>query len=247
MVLEVIADSLEAARTAHGAGADRIELCESLVEGGITPSYGLMELVRKYVPIDLFVMIRPRGGDFLYSDSEFEVMVKNVLLAKKLRVDGIVTGLLYGDGTVDVKRTKHLVELARPLKTTFHRAFDCVVDPFKALEDIIATGAERILTSGCARDAMAGRATLKSLIDRAGSRIVIMPGGGVKTDCLKQLFEYTGAKEWHTSAKKEIGSMMTYRNDKLLMGRNEGVDEYMRFVPDESAIREMKKLLAELQ
>lgn len=179
MTIEVCAYSLESCINAQAGGAKRIELCSGLGEGGTTPSAGLIELVREHVQIELYVMIRPRGGDFVYDIFEEEIMRKDIALAKKLGADGVVLGILQPDGQVNIERTKDLIEFAHPMKVTFHRAFDLTPDPLKALKAVIAAGASRILTSGQKPRAIEAVELLGKLSKEAGSAIEIMAGGGV--------------------------------------------------------------------
>jgi copper homeostasis protein len=179
MTIEVCAYSLESCINAQAGGAGRIELCGGLGEGGTTPSAGMLEMVKEYIQIPVYVMIRPRGGDFVYDFFEEEIMRKDIATAKKLGADGVVLGILHPDGQVDVERTKALVEFAHPLKVTFHRAFDLTPDPIKALAAVIATGAERILTSGQRASAPEALELLSQLSEKANGAIEIMAGGGV--------------------------------------------------------------------
>jgi copper homeostasis protein len=200
MTIEVCAYSLESCINAQAGGAGRIELCGGLGEGGTTPSAGLIEIVRKHVDIPLYVMIRPRGGDFVYDIFEEEIMKKDIELAKKLGADGVVLGVLQADGQVDVGRTKALVKHAHPMKVTFHRAFDLTPDPVKALQAVIETGAERILTSGQKATALAGSALLEKLSRSAGGAIEIMAGGGVNHNNSTELVAL-GVHALHLTAK----------------------------------------------
>ena len=200
MTIEVCAYSLESCINAQAGGAGRIELCGGLGEGGTTPSAGLIELVRQHIDIDIFVMIRPRGGDFVYDIFEEEIMRKDIDLAKKLGANGVVLGILTSDGQVDVTRTKSLVEHAKPMKVTFHRAFDLTPDPVKALKAVIETGAERILTSGQKPTAVEGIALLEQLAKEAGDSIEIMAGAGVNHDNAAQLAA-AGVHSLHLTAK----------------------------------------------
>lgn len=179
MTIEVCAYSLESCINAQAGGAKRIELCGGLGEGGTTPSAGLIELVREHIQIQLYVMIRPRGGDFVYDIFEEEIMKKDITLAKKLGADGVVLGILHPDGQVNIERTRDLVEFAYPMKVTFHRAFDLTPDPHKALKAVIETGASRILTSGQKPRAIEAVELLGKLSKEAGDAIEIMAGGGV--------------------------------------------------------------------
>ena len=212
MTLEICANSIHSALAAQTAGAQRVELCENLNEGGTTPSYGTILNTRKRLQIDLFVLIRPRGGDFLYSDEEYEIMKTDIGICKSLNCDGVVIGILTKDGEVDFDRTRELVELASPMRVTFHRAFDRCKDPFKALELIIKAGCERILTSGLKNSAWEGSELIKKLIEKATNRISIMPGAGINSTNILELKNVTQAKEFHSSAKADQLSSMNYHN-----------------------------------
>lgn len=238
MVLEICANSIHSALAAQSAGAQRVELCENLGEGGTTPSFGTISLTRKRLNIDLYVLIRPRAGDFLYSDEEFEVMKTDIENCKKLNCDGVVIGILTKDGEIDVKRNQELVNLAKPMSVTFHRAFDRCKDPLNALEEVIQLGCDRILTSGLKNSAADATSLLKELVNQARGRIIIMPGAGVNSSNIKSLSEKTGAREFHSSAKKEQPSLMNYHNLALH-------DEAIKIqLSDEN---EIKKMLAEIQ
>ena len=200
MTIEVCAYSLESCINAQAGGAGRIELCGGLGEGGTTPSAGLIEVVKQHINIPVYVMIRPRGGDFVYDVFEEEIMRKDIDLARKLGADGVVLGVLLADGTVDVARTKALVTYASPMKVTFHRAFDLTPDPMKALKAVIETGAERILTSGQKATAVEGISLLEQLSKEAGDRIEIMAGGGVNHENAAQLAG-AGVHSLHLTAK----------------------------------------------
>jgi copper homeostasis protein len=212
MKLEIIGFNIESCIAAQQGGAHRIELCDNPSEGGTTPSYGFIKVAREKLSIELFVMIRPRGGDFLYSDDEFEIMKADIKICKELGCDGIVIGVLNKDGSIDKKRCQELVVLAYPLGVTFHRAFDRTNDPLKALEDIIEIGCERILTSGLQPKAADGTQIIKELIAQADDRIIIMPGSGVTAENIISLAENTGAVEFHSSASMDIESKMNYEN-----------------------------------
>ena len=227
LIVEICADSVESAIVAESAGAGRIELCSALVEGGVTPSAGLIESVRRNTGIKLHVLIRPRSGDFLYSDTEFSVMRRDIDMAGELGADGIVTGILNSDGTVDAERTALLAEYATPMSLTFHRAFDLCRDPKKGLEDIMAAGAARVLTSGQAKSAIEGATLIKSLIKDAAGRIIIMPGGGIDEYNIALLAVSTGALEYHLSGRRQRESEMTFRRRGIYMGDPRLQSEYV--------------------
>ncbi|MGN6533959.1 MAG: copper homeostasis protein CutC [Ginsengibacter sp.] len=236
--LEIIGFNIESCIAAQEAGANRIELCAGPGEGGTTPSYAFIKAARERLQIDLYVMIRPRGGDFLYSDDDFEIMKNDVAVCKQLGCDGIVTGILTTDGKVEKKRCKELIEIAYPMEATFHRAFDRVADPFEALEDIIGLGFERILTSGLKPKAIESLELLCQLIKQSGDRIIIMPGSGVTAENLIEIAEGTGATEFHSSAGFSEESKMHYINSSM--------NESLRQVSvNEEAVRKMVELLKE--
>lgn len=203
MLLEICTNSYQSAKNAQDVGAHRIELCQELSVGGITPSYGLLKQVVENLNISVFVLIRPRGGNFVYSDDEFEVMKHNIQLCKNLGCNGIVSGVLNADKTMDLKRTKELVELSKPLPFTFHRAFDEVINPKEALEQLIDLGVRRVLTSGQESSAEKGLDLLKELNKIANNRIIILAGAGVN-DKNASKFKTIGLQEIHTSASSII-------------------------------------------
>jgi copper homeostasis protein len=215
IILETIAFNIESCVLAQENGADRIELCDNPDEGGTTPSYGFIKAARAILKIDLFPIIRPRGGDFLYSDAEFEIMKTDVQLCKDLGCDGVVIGMLNEDATIDTIRCAELVKIAYPMGVTFHRAFDRVIDTKKALEDVIAIGCERILTSGFYPNVKDGIENIKALIQQADDRIIIMPGSGVRASNIKEILTLTGATEIHSSARKNIDSKMQINNPTM--------------------------------
>lgn len=200
MILEIACFNLESAIIAQKAGADRIELCEDYLSGGITPSPEIITQARIKVSVPIFTMVRPRKGDFVYTDSEFKKMKEEILQCKKLGADGIVFGILDKKNCIDKNKCSELVDLVYPLKTTFHRAFDEVKNPLDELENIISCGFNRILTSGQKPTAMEGAEVISSLIKKAGDRIVILPGGGIRSGNISALAKKTGAKEFHSAA-----------------------------------------------
>ena len=212
MELEVIAFDVASCRIAELRGADRIELCANPHEGGTTPSYGTISVARESTSIQLFPIIRPRGGDFCFTDGEFEAMVADIRQCARLGCDGVVIGMLRADGTVDVQRCTELVRAAGEMQVTFHRAFDRVRDPMAALEDVIALGCRRILTSGLQPDVDRGRDMLRALVAAAGDRITIMPGSGVRSTNIAELARFTGARAFHSSARTTAASSMVYTN-----------------------------------
>ncbi len=210
MGLEIAVFNVGSALLAAQAGADRLELCENPEEGGTTPSYGTLKTVKEKINIPVFPIIRPRGGDFLFSDDEFEAMRKDIALCKELQFEGVVIGLLLADGSIDRKRTAQLAALAYPMEITFHRAFDRCKAPLQALEDIIDCGCHRILTSGQVPNAFDGKELIRKLIEKADNRVLIMPGSGVRSENIKALIDYTGAMEVHSSARKTVPTGMSY-------------------------------------
>ena len=241
--LEICIDSIESALIAQEAGAERVELCDNLLEGGTSPSYGMIKQVRENIDIELAVMIRPRGGDFCYSDHEFAVMKEDILMAKSLGVDCLVFGILLPNGKIDIERTSQLVSLARPLQVTFHRAFDVAHKPFQALEDIIKTGADRLLTSGQQAKAIEGKELIKDLVLQAKNRISIMAGSGVNPDNRDDLLSYTGVSEVHLTAKSIITGKMEYHSPNLSFKEKATTDDYHREMADYQIITNMRKPL----
>lgn len=242
-LVEICVDSVESATVAEAAGAGRIELCSSLSEGGVTPSAGLIESVRRNIGIKVHVLIRPRGGDFLYSDNDFSVMRRDIEIAGEYGADGIVTGLLNSDGTVDVERTALLTEYAAPMSVTFHRAFDMCRDPKKALEDIVSAGAARILTSGQARTAIEGAQLIKNLCAESAGKITVMPGGGIDEYNIALLAGTTGAREYHLSGRRQRESRMTFRRKGIYMGDPRLQSEYTIKSADAERIRAIIMIL----
>lgn len=242
VTLEVCANSVNSALAAQAGGAVRVELCNNLYEGGTTPSYGQIIASRKLLHIKQYVLIRPRGGDFLYNDVEFETMLTDIECCVNAGCDGIVIGILKADGTVDKERCGLLADkaLTAGLGVTFHRAFDMSSNLFQALEDIVEMGCERILTSGGKTTAMEGASVIAQLVEKAAGRISIMPGSGVDELNVSDLVRFTGVKEVHASARTYINSKMIYHNTHILMGSNAGVPEYKI---DETNAERVKKLI----
>ena len=227
IILEIAVFSLEAAIKAIQSGANRIEFCENPNEGGTTPSYGsLKTLIGLNVNIPVFPIIIPRGGDFLYTDAEYECIKTDLLLVKDLGYPGAVIGLLKEDGSIDMERTKELVQLAAPMEITFHRAFDRCKNPFEGLEAIIETGCKRILTSGQVPNVADAIPFIKELVEKAAGRIIILPGSGVRSNNCKTIIDSTGAKEIHSSARKAVSSFMKFNapsmNEQMI---SMGIDE----------------------
>ncbi|HIW10379.1 MAG TPA: copper homeostasis protein CutC [Candidatus Rikenella faecigallinarum] len=231
-IIEVCANSAASCVTAEQGGAARVELCAGIPEGGTTPSYGEMVTARRAIGIQMNVIIRPRGGDFLYTPAEMQAMLLDIEAAKAAGADGVVFGCLRADGTIDIERNRQLKEAAGNLSTTFHRAFDVCRDPFTALEEIIALGFDRILTSGQEASAPQGTALLAELVRRADGRIIIMPGCGVNEHNVAELARATGAQEFHMSARHRVESGMVYRNERVSMGGTVTVEEFARDLTD---------------
>jgi len=237
--LEVIAFDIYSCLLAEINGANRIELCDNQAEGGTTPSYGLINSARSKVSIELFPIIRPRGGDFLYSEDEFNIMKEDVLMCKKIGCDGIVVGILTHDGSVDKIRMSILTHLAYPMSVTFHRAFDRTNDALKAMRDIIDCGCDRILTSGQQPTALEGLSLIKELIIHANNQIIIMPGSGIRSENIEEIALKSGATEFHSSARIFIDSKMTFKSSSM--------KESMKNIQlDENEVRLMKEKLCNL-
>jgi copper homeostasis protein len=241
--LEICVDNVESAIDAQNAGANRVELCNNLSEGGTTPGIGTIISARKNLDIALHVIIRPRGGDFLYSDLEYDIMRREIESCGESGVDGIVLGLLDSGGGIDIERTARLIEIAHPMKATFHRAFDMCNDPFIGLEDVISTGADRLLTSGQKNKAEDGVGIINKLIKHAGNRIIIMPGSGINESNIAAIAGVTGAEEFHLTARKVIDSGMTFRNHSVSMGGYPGIPEFSRQIADPDMIKRIIRIL----
>ena len=241
--LEICVDSIDSAIYAQEAGADRVELCDNLSEGGTTPSFGTILNVRKRLNIGLNVIIRPRGGDFLYNDTEFEIMKKDTEICRELGADAVVAGILRRDGSVDVERTSELVAIAKPMTVTFHRAFDMCSDPVKGLEDIIKAGASRLLTSGQKNSVEEGLEIIARLVKQAGRRIIVMPGGGINLSNIEKIIIQSKAHEFHLTGRKSTNSEMDFQRSNISMGGYTGANEYTRKVADISLIRKIVEIL----
>lgn len=225
--LEICVDSVESAAAAEAGGAQRVELCSALIEGGLTPSLGLVRAVRARVDVGVHVMIRPRGGDFFYSEDEVAIMRDDIQLAAQSGVEGVVFGLLTSDAEIDVERTRQLVELARPMEVTFHRAIDMTRDVVRSLEDVVSSGAHRVLTSGGAQTAIEGARRIRAMINAARDSIAVMAGGGIRAENVAELHRATGAVEFHSSVRRSLPSPIHYHAQGIHLG-DVGVDDYAR-------------------
>jgi copper homeostasis protein len=237
MIYEICVDSVAGVRAAKEAGARRVELCADLLEGGITPSLGMIRQARKVSGIDLNVMIRPRGGDFLFNTDEFAAMRADIETAKAEGADGVVIGLLTAAGEIDGPRTRELIALARPLSVTFHRAFDVAAEPFRALETLIELGVDRVLTSGQEASVLEGLPLIVELTKRAGDRIVIMPGGGITARNVERIVAAAKPREMHFAALDAIESGMRFRRPHVFMGGELRPPEYDRLDTSQILIR----------
>jgi len=234
-VIEIATSDFTTTQAAVEGGADRIELCANLAEGGTTPSYGQLKKCREAFTVSIYPIIRPRGGDFLYTAEEFEIMLQDIKLCKQLGCDGVVIGLLNRDGGIDIKRTSLLAEAAYPLRITFHRAFDRCRDPFEAMEQLIQIGCERILTSGQKPSAIDAVEIIAQLVEAADERIILMPGSGVRKENIKMLAEQTGCVEFHSSLRDKVKSEMEFihpafaGSDDSYMNNSIDVNEVIAF------------------
>ena len=242
--IEVCVDSVASAIAAERGGGARVELCGNLLEGGVTPSAAMIELVRQRISIGLQVMIRPRGGDFCYTADEFEIMRRDILVAKKLGADGVVLGILDVNGNVDIERTRELVNLARPLNVTFHRAIDMSVDLLRAAEDVCQTGANRLLTSGGEQTAWQGVETISRLVKAVHGRILVIACGGIDRGNAASIVERTGVREIHVGLGSAVASPMLHRNPRVSMGLAPGREYQRRQVLEEDVIN-LRRALAQ--
>lgn len=245
ILIEVCIDSVESALAAQAGGAGRVELCDNLFEGGTTPSLGMMQVARRALNIDLHVIIRPRGGDFCYSGHEMEVMMIDIEAARSAGAQGVVIGALQPDGRIDRTQTAALIGRARPLRVTFHRAFDMTRDPFEALETLIDLGVERVLTSGQEATAWEGADLIAELAARAGDRMIIMPGGGITERNAAKIVARAGVREIHTGGALTVESRMAFRNMRIGMGRALSEPEYSRKITDAGRIQAIARALSQ--
>jgi len=243
VLIEVCVDSVASAVAAERGGAARVELCSSLIEGGVTPSAGLIAAVRDKISIGLQVIIRSRGGDFCYTDDELDIMRRDILVAKDARADGVVLGVLDTDGNVNVDLTRDLVELARPLNVTFHRAFDMSADLSRSLNDVCSTGADRLLTSGGEQTCLQGVDAIAQLANKARGRITIMAGGGIGPSDAAAIIERTGVSEIHVGLSSPVASPMLHRNPRVSMGKAPG-REYHRMQVLEENVRKLQRAIS---
>ena len=234
-IIEIATSDFTTTKSAVEGGADRIELCANLAEGGTTPSFGTIKQCRESFEVSLFPIIRPRGGDFLYTKDEYEIMLHDVKLCKQLGCDGVVIGLLNMDGTIDIVRTAQLIEAAYPLGVTLHRAFDRCKDPFAALEQLIQIGCERILTSGQQPSVVDGVDLVAELNKVADERIMIMPGSGVRKENIKMLAEKTGCVEFHSSLRGKERSKMEFVHPAF----KDSAESYMNNAIISSEVKEL--------
>ena len=237
IIVEACVNSVTSAIEAEKGGAHRVELCDNLYEGGTTPSAATIIITAQSIGIDLHVLIRPRGGDFLYSDLEFEVMKRDILFCKENGVKGVVLGILKENGDVDVNRTHELIEVASPMSVTFHRAFDMVKDPIQSLEDVIKSGCHRILTSGLANKVTNGQEMVRRLLQNANGRIIIMAGSGINHDNAEELVKQTGVTELHASARSSYPSKMKFIREGILMGSLPEIPEFEISLTDSHKIK----------
>ncbi len=230
ILVEGCVDAIDAALEAARGGAGRIELCGELLQGGVTPSAGLIGAVRARATIPLFVLVRPRAGDFLYSDEELDVVRRDIEMARSLGADGVVLGALTADGDVDVARLRPLVALARPMAVTFHRAFDFTRDQDAALDALMQIGVDRVLTSGGAATALEGAESLARLVERAGDRIVVLAGGSITAESVADVVRHSGVREVHVRGAGHVRSAMRHRRHQVSLARAQIPGEYERVV-----------------
>lgn len=241
--LEICCYSFESASIAANNGASRIELCANYMEGGTTPSYATIKQTIEALSIPVNVIIRPRGGDFLYSDIEFQNMLSDLKMVKELGGNGVVVGCLKENGEFDLDQMRQIVELSSGMELVCHRAFDMCSNPEESIEQLIDLGFQRILTSGCHLNAIEGKEQLKRFVELAGDQISIMPGAGINSNNLAQLKDYTQANEFHASAKTFVTSKMKYFNPKVSMGGGDPTQEYKTIIVNANEVKAMAELL----
>jgi copper homeostasis protein len=236
-IVEVCCGSLASAIAAQEGGAHRVELCANLYEGGTTPSHGTLELAREKLDIEINVLVRPRGSDFVYDGDEMEIIRRDVAKCKELGIDGVVIGFLTPEGEIDTEKTKEIVELARPMSVTFHRAFDMCRDPYVALDELIEIGVDRILTSGQVNMAPDGVDLIAELVRKAGDRVIIMPGAGLDVENIAQFHAKVGAKEYHSTLWDKVESVMEFRMPGVFMGGLPEIPEFTGMQTDPERVR----------
>ncbi|MEO8337697.1 MAG: copper homeostasis protein CutC [bacterium] len=243
MLVEACVDAIDASLEAERGGAGRLELCGELVQGGVTPSAGLIAAVRDRVRIPLFVLIRPRTGDFLYSADERDVMLRDIASAKQLGADGIVIGALTANGDIDADLTRTLIEAARPMQVTFHRAFDFARNQVAATDALLELGIDRVLTSGGASSALEGAGALKRLVERAGDAMTILAGGSITASNVADVVRLSGVREVHLRAAVRVESVMTHRHVGVSLARPQALGDYERVM---TTADELRQVMAEL-
>jgi len=246
MLIEVCATSLQSAINAQVGGAERIELCDNLYEGGTTPSPGTLKLTREKLHIKLHVLIRPRGGDFVYSDNEFNVIKQDIKFCKEIGCDGVVVGFLNPEGTIDIEKSEEAIKLARPMSVTHHRAFDMTRDPFESLSQLLSMGVDRLLTSGQKNKAPDGKELIAELVKKAGDKLIIMPGSGINEENITMMHDFTGAKEFHLTGQVMVESEMKYRKEDIFLGGLPQIPEYSIALTDVDRIRRISAILNEI-
>ncbi|MCO6459890.1 MAG: copper homeostasis protein CutC [Saprospiraceae bacterium] len=245
MIIEIAANSLQSALNAQQAGASRIELCAGLEIGGITPGAGLIRKVRSALNIPVFVLVRPRSGDFVYSEKDIEIMVDDIRFCKESGIDGIVSGALTPEGSIDAKTLEILLSNAQGMQFTFHRAFDLCFDPLVSLNTLIRYNVDRILTSGQKNNVVEGRFLIKKLIQESKNRIVVMPGCGVNENNILPLASFTGANEFHASLRSKIKSNVTHFNREVYLSTGGDIDEHDYYESDSNRISHLVKTINE--
>ncbi len=242
IIIEVCATSIMSAIAAEKGGAKRIELCDNILEGGTTPSAGMIRMATEKLNLDVCVLIRPRGGDFLYNNIEFEQIKQDILIAKQLNADGVVIGILDKDGLVDMVRMEELISLAKPMQVVFHRAFDMCSEPYIVLNQLIELKVDRLLTSGQKNTAIEGAELIRELITIARGRIEIMPGSGINTENFSELIIKTGATNYHLTGRSIVRSGMDYQQNIVLLNSLNKDADYAWQETDVNIIREIVRI-----